>query len=66
MPQGGSAARRPDGFGGFEVQVAFDRKAEFAAYGAKFGDAHVAECGAAQSKIAEAEGEVGAFVDFGE
>jgi hypothetical protein len=53
-------------FIGFEVQVAFDRKPEFVSYGAKFSETDVAEFGAAHSEIAEAEGEVGAFVDFGE
>ena len=55
-----------DGFAGFEVQVAFDRKAEFAPDAAKLREAYVAEFGAAHAEIAEAEGEVGAFVDFGE
>jgi len=32
-----------DGFVGFEVQVALDGKAEFAAHGAKLDEAHVAE-----------------------
>jgi len=32
-----------DGFVGLEVQVALDRKAEFAAHGAKLDEAHVAE-----------------------
>ena len=34
-------------FVGFEVEVAFDRKPEFAADGAKLGEAHVAEFRAA-------------------
>ena len=53
-------------FVGFEVQVALDGKSELAAHGAKLREADVAEFGAAHSEIAEAEGEVGAFVDFGE
>jgi hypothetical protein len=56
-----------DGLVGFEVKVAFDRKAEFAAHGAKLHEAHVAELWAAHAEIAKAEGEeVGAFVNFGE
>ena len=55
-----------DGFVGFEVQVAFDWKPKFAAHGPKLREAHVAKFGAAHSEIAEAEGEVGALVNFGE
>jgi hypothetical protein len=53
-----------DGFVGLEVQVALDGESELAAYDAKLREAHVAEFGAAQAEVAEAEGEVGAFVDF--
>ena len=45
-----------DGFVGFEVQVAFDRKTEFAPDAAKLREAYVAEFRATQSEIAEAEG----------
>jgi hypothetical protein len=55
-----------DGFVGVEVQIALDGKLELVAYGAKLREADVAELGAAHAEIAEAEGEVGAFVDFGE
>ncbi len=44
-----------DGFIGFEVQVALDRKSEFAARGAKFDEAHVAELRLIESEIAKAE-----------
>ncbi len=47
-----------DRFVGFEVQVALDWKAEFAAHGAKLEKAHVAELGLPEAEIAEAEGDV--------
>jgi hypothetical protein len=53
-------------FVGFEVQVALDGKSEFAAHRAKFCEADIAEFGAAEAKITEAEGEIGAFGDFSE
>jgi hypothetical protein len=48
------------------VKVVLYGKSEFAAHGAKLDEADVAEFGAAHSKISEAEGEVGGFVDFSE
>ena len=42
---------------GFEVQITLDRKAEFAADGLQFDEAHVAEFRLAHAEIAEAEGQ---------
>ncbi len=53
-------------FVGFEVQVALDGESQFAAHGAKFDEADIAEFRLAHSEIAEVECEVGAFVDFRE
>jgi hypothetical protein len=48
---------RADGLVGVEVQITFDGKAEFAAHRTKLREADVAEFGASQAEIAEAEGE---------
>ena len=42
---------------GFEVQITLDRKAEFAADGLQFDEAHVAEFRLAHAQIAESKGE---------
>ena len=55
-----------DGFVGGEVQVAFDRKAEFTAYGAKLREADVAEFRFTHAEVAEAEGEAAVGLEFGE
>jgi hypothetical protein len=53
-------------FVGVEVFVALDGESELAADGAQLREGHVAEFGAAESKVAEAEGELVVGVEFGE